>query len=314
MVPARTLNLAIVAAAFAVAGCTREAPAPTPEAVDPAILLAFNADQTAWRAERRAALLGRDGWTTLVGLHWLEPGPHYVGSARDNGVRLTVGPPQLGMIDVRASGIRFVPDSAVGATVDGAPARRPVSLRADDDPAGASRIGFDQGKGVATVIRRGSRYALRVKHADAKPRTEFAGLDYWPGGPDWIIRGQYVAHPRGHTIEIANIVGTLERLPNPGAVIFDRDGRRVVIEALRGEDGGLFLVFADRTSGHGSYGPGRYLDAAAPDRSGRVLLDFNRAYNPPCAFTLFATCPLPPAGNRLDLRVAAGEKAYAGRH
>jgi uncharacterized protein (DUF1684 family) len=96
-------------------------------------------------------------------------------------------------------------------------------------------------------------------------------------------------------------------------VVFRRDGREYRLEALEAEDG-LFLIFADRTSGHGSYGPGRYLDAPAPDARGHVRLDFNRAYNPPCAFTSFATCPLPPPENRLDLAIRAGERAYDGPH
>jgi uncharacterized protein (DUF1684 family) len=103
-------------------------------------------------------------------------------------------------------------------------------------------------------------------------------------------------------------------MPNPGAVVFQRGGRTYRLQALEGADGGLFLIFADRTNGHGSYGAGRYLDASAPDAGGRVRLEFNRAYNPPCAFTPFATCPLPPPENRLDLAIPAGEKAYAGTH
>lgn len=314
MVPARAL-IAGVALSAVIAGCMRApAPPPPPTQAQLDARADFDRAQAQWRAERREELLQPDGWTSLVGLHWLSPGAHYVGSARDNGIRLSVGPAQLGMIDVRPPRLRFVPATGAGLEMDGAPVRRAVALRADDAEGGPSRIEFDGGRGVATVIRRGDRHALRVRHADAPSRTAFVGLAYWPGGPDWVVDARFVPHVPARTLPIANIVGTVEPTPNPGAVVFLRDGREVRLEALDDGAGGLFLVFADRTSGHGSYGAGRYLDAQAADARGRVRLDFNRAYNPPCAFTPFATCPLPPPENRLDLRVDAGEKAYAGRH
>jgi uncharacterized protein (DUF1684 family) len=282
------------------------APLPPVAAVDPTALADFQREREAWRAQRRAELLAPEGWLSLTGLHWIEPGAHYVGRARDNGIRLAVGPAQLGLLERRDGKMRFVAYAQGKARVEGSGAR----LLTDRDPGGPTRIAFDGGRGVATVIRRGDRYALRVRHADSPARSRFGGLAYWPGGPDWIVEGRFLPHPAGKTIEIADIVGTLQPLPNPGRVVFRRDGRDFVLEALEGEDGGLFLVFADRTSGHGSYGAGRFLDTARPGPGGRVSLDFNRAYNPPCAFTPFATCPLPPPENRLDLRIAAGEKTY----
>lgn len=287
--------------------CNRTPPPPVAKPV-PA---AFLAGQKAWRDERVQALTQPDGWASLVGLHWLDPGAHYAGTAQDNGIRLSVGPAQFGMFDVRSDRVRFVPAAAAALKIDGKSARA-ATLRTDDDPAGPSVITFDDGKGVATVIHRGDRFALRVKHVDAPTRTGFRGIAYWPGGPDWVVDARFVPHPPGTQLEVANIVGVIEPTPNPGRVEFARGGRSFKLEALEGEAGGLFLVFADRTSGHGSYGAGRYLDTPPPV-NGRVALDFNHAYNPPCAFTSFATCPLPPASNRLDLAIAAGEKDYA-RH
>jgi uncharacterized protein (DUF1684 family) len=162
-----------------------------------------------------------------------------------------------------------------------------------------------------TVIRRGPRKALRVRHADAATRTGFGEIEYWPVDPGWLLDAQFAAHPAGRTIEIGNITGGVEAVANPGVVTFERAGATYSLQALDGGEGGLFLSLADRTSGHGSYGAGRYLDVAAPDAQGHVKLNFNRAYNPPCAFTAFATCPLPPPENRLDLAVTAGEMAYA---
>ena len=307
MVPARTLIL-LAAAALAMAAFSRDAaPSAAQEAAKAKAAAAFAASERTWRAQRLAELTKPDGWASLVGLHWLDRGSHRVGSAADNGIRLLLGPPHLGVFSVRDGKVRFAADAAV--TVDGAPSRG-GRLRTDADAAGPSVIAFDDGKGLATVISRGGRLALRVKHADADSRVHFTGLQYWPGGPQWRLQARFVPHPPGRTLPIANIIGTTDEIPNPGVVEFTRNGTPYRLEALDQGEGTLFLVFADRTSGHGSYGAGRFIDAPMPDARGRLTLDFNRAYNPPCAFTPFATCPLPPPENRLDLRVEAGEKTY----
>ena len=298
---------------LALAAC--QPPAPSADAVAEAARaaearMAFATDQQSWRDQREAELTQPEGWTSLVGLHWLDAGAHYLGSDTDNGIRLAMGPAHLGMIELNGGTLRFVPEKGVVLTVDGVPVTGSVVLSADDDPAGPSKLAFDQGKGVATVIKRSGRHALRVKHADAPSRTGYQGIAYWPAAAAWRVTATFRPHPPGRTLTIANITGTTDEVPNPGAVEFERDGRTYRIEALDEGDGGLFLVFADRTNGHGSYGAGRFLDAPKPDAQGRVVLDFNRAYNPPCAFTPFATCPLPPAQNRLDLAIDAGEKSY----
>lgn len=319
----RTIRTAVLAVAVLAAGCHRgpqtatTAQAPTNEATktmaqqDQGFLL----EEQAWRDQRRERLLQPDGWTSLVGLHWIDQGPHFVGSGGDNGIRLSMGPAHFGMIDLQKDGsVHFVPGKDAALSLDGEPLQGATVLRTDADPNGPSVLGFDEGKGEATVIQRGDRYGLRVKHADAPTRLHFAGLDYWPADAAWRIVGKFVPHPAGTTMQVANIIGGLDDAKNPGAVEFERDGKTYRIEAIDEGEGELFLVFADRTNGHGSYGAGRFLYAPMPDAQGRVTLDFNQSYNPPCAFTAFATCPLPPAQNRLDLAIDAGEKAYAGGH
>lgn len=298
----------LAVAALAVAACNGPSgPSAAQQAAKAKAAAAFAASEQAWRGQRLAELTKPDGWASLIGLHWLDRGSHRVGSAADNGIRLLMGPPHLGVFSVRDGKARFVADTAV--TVDGQPSRG-GALRSGADAGGPSVIGFDDGKGLATVIERGGRLALRVKHADADSRVRFAGLQYWPGGPQWRVQARFIAHPPGKTLPIANIIGTTDDIPNPGVVEFTRNGTPFRLEALDQGEGTLFLVFADRTSGHGSYGAGRFIDAPMPDAQGRLVVDFNRAYNPPCAFTAFATCPLPPPENRLDLRVEAGEKTY----
>lgn len=273
---------------------------------------AFDAGERTWRDARRAALTQPEGWTSLVGLHWIAEGEHYVGSDADNGIRLNAGPAHAGLMSLKDGRIRFVPEKGAALTLDGQPLTGAATLTSDADAGadGPSKLGFDEGKGVITVIKRGDRYAMRVKHADAPTRTSFKGIDYWPGGSDWVVSAKFVSHAPGKTLPIANIIGTVDDVANPGTVEFQRDGKTFHLEALDQGDGVLFLVFADRTSGHGSYPAGRFLDARMPDAAGNVVLDFNKSYNPPCAFTAFATCPLPPPQNRLDLQILAGEKAY----
>lgn len=318
MVPSRSITLHLRRTATSVlllgllsalVACERTPPQSSPATPDPAVLR-FAKEQQEWRDQRREALTRADGWTALIGLHWVEPGGHYLGSAPDNGIRLVKGPAHLGMIELRDGALRLVPDKNAALTLDGQPLRAAAPLRADDHVEGVSKLGFDEGKGLATVIKRGHRYALRVKHADAPSRLGFTRLEYWPAQQSWQVAGRFLPHPPGKTLPIANIIGTIDATPNPGVVEFEHGGGAYRLEALDGGKGALFLVFADRTNGHGSYGAGRFIDVPAPTAQGEVVIDFNRAYNPPCAFTAYATCPLPPLENRLDLKVDAGEKSY----
>ena len=269
----------------------------------------FLADNAAWREQRKLELVAPDGWTSLVGLHWIELKSHFIGNGPSSGIKLLVGPPKLGMVAQRDGRIFFTPESGVAVTLNGEPVTGRVELQSDRD-ASPGVISFDEGKGALSLIERGGRHALRVKHADAESRIKFVGLDYWPADESWRIEGRFIPHPPGKTLTIIDVIGVATESPNPGAVEFERDGKPYRLEALGQAGGPLFFVLADRTSGHGSYPAGRFLDAAAPV-NGKVVLDFNRAYNPPCVFTPYATCPLPPAENRLDLRVDAGEKTYA---
>ena len=269
----------------------------------------FLADNQVWRDERLAELSKPDGWTSLVGLHWLELKAHYIGSGSTSGIRLAVGPPKLGMVSVVGDEVWFTPEKDVPLTVDGQPVKGKLRFYSDRDET-PTVIAFDDGKGQLSLIQRGDRRALRVRHADAPSRTGFTGLQYWPANPQWRITARFIPHEVGKTMPIVDITGTTSEQPNAGVVEFERAGQTWRLEAI-GEPGReLFVVFADRTSGHGSYPAGRFLDLPAPDADGHVVIDFNRAYNPPCAFTPFATCPLPPPENRLDLEVDAGEKNY----
>lgn len=319
MVPARTLmakmtilksTATLLAVGLLCAAC-QQSPAPTKAVNDTMEHTAFVKKEQDWREERLARLTKPEGWASLIGLHSLEPGAHRLGSAEDNGIRLAMGPAHLGVLTVTADALTFVPEPGVKVAIDDVPVRGSTTLRDDTQPQGPSVISFDEGKGVATVIVRADSYRLRVKHADADTRLHFAGLDYWPAEQDWQVKARFIPNPAGKTMQIANIIGSTDEMANPGVLEFERGGKTFRLEALDEGEGTLFLVFADRTSGHGSYGAGRFIDAPMPDAQRNVVIDFNQAYNPPCAFTPFATCPLPPPENRLDLAVEAGEKTYA---
>jgi len=263
-----------------------------------------------WRARRIARLTAPDGWLSLIGLHWLEPGPNTLGSAADNAIVLAKAPAHLGTVEWRADGtLSLQLASGSGASIDGE-AKSQATLRDDRDP-NPTRVSF--GSLNFVVLDRGGRKALRVRDADAETRTRFSGIESFPVDPAWRIVADWIPFDPPQTLETANVIGQMERYPVPGRAVFERDGHRhellPVIEVPGDEQ--LFLIFADGTSGRETYGAARFL-YADPPRDGKIVLDFNQAYNPPCVFTAFATCPLAPPENRLDLRVTAGEKKYRG--
>lgn len=263
-----------------------------------------------WHAARVERLQRPDGWLSLVGLHWLERGTHSVGSAADNAIVLATGPARLGTLRFDEAGVNFTPATDSGVSIDGQAATGEVKLRADADGA-PNIVGFNDGTASFMLIKRGERYALRVRDAKAATRTGFVGIERYPVDAAWRIEARFEPHPPGKTIDIATVLNTIEPMANPGALVFEKDGKTHRLEAVDEGDGSLFLIFADRTNGRETYGPGRFLYAERID-AGRVVVDFNRAYNPPCAFNAYSTCPLPPPENRLDLAVTAGEKKYRG--
>lgn len=267
------------------------------------------AEVEAWQAQRLERLQRPDGWLSLVGLHWVDAGTHAIGSAPGNDIVLATGPARLGTLESDGKTVRLALADGVDARI-GEGAERSATLASD---ATGKPTMVTLGSANFHVIERSGRLALRVKDANAKSRTGFLGLDYYDIDPSFRFDAKYIAHEPGRTIEIANIIGTLDPMPNPGAVEFVKDGKTYRLEAVDEGDGQLFLIFADRTSGKETYGAGRFLYAAPPaEGSDRVVVDFNRAYNPPCVFTPHATCPLAPPENRLDLAITAGEKRYRG--
>jgi len=314
-----TYVLFLTAALAAVACSPQDGLALDSAAVAPAAA-GFQAEHARWVRERSAELAKPDGWISLIGLHWIGAGKQTVGGGEENAIRLAIAPDRLGQVEQRTDGVYFQPARGVPLTIDGKPLQGEVRLT-PEGAGGGTRLAYDQGKGQITVIKRGERLALRVRHADAPARAHFAGLDFFPANERWRVPARFVAHPAGKTLPIASVIGEVTPTPNPGYVEFDKDGRRWRLEALGDPAKGLNLMFQDQTTGRQTYGVGRYLHTDPVAADGTVWIDFNRAYNPPCAYTDYATCPLPPPENRLALQdaagtrtrlaVLAGEKKYA---
>ncbi|HET6804460.1 MAG TPA: DUF1684 domain-containing protein [Frateuria sp.] len=272
-----------------------------------------------WRADRVARLTAPDGWLSLIGLEWLHEGANRVGRAADNDIVLKAGPAHLGTVTLAADGsLHIAFDEGAGATIDGQ--RTSAAALVDDMHAGAAGPTLVRfGSASFYVIDREGRKALRVKDPEAPTRAHFAGIDYFPIDPSWRVEADWVPFAPAHKLEIGSVIGTIDAVDVPGKAVFQRDGHTFELMPYQEEPGGeLFFVMADRTSGRETYGAARFFYAALPkgglSQPGKLELDFNKAYNPPCAFTPFATCPLAPPENRLDIAVTAGEKKYRGGH
>ena len=263
-----------------------------------------------WHAGRIARLTAPDGWLSLVGLEWLRPGSSRVGGAADNDIVIAGLPAHLGTVEWTDDGtVTVALDPASGATIDGMRATRSALL--DDSHPQPTTVAH--GSVSFILLERDGRKALRVRDSSAATRTGFAGIERFPVDPAWRIVADWLPLDPPFELATSTVIGTLETHPAPGRASFECDGQRCELYPMleSPHDHQLFVVFADRTSGKETYGAARFLYADLP-REGKIVLDFNQAYNPPCAFTPYATCPLAPPENRLAVRVTAGEKSYAG--
>ncbi|HEX7878280.1 MAG TPA: alpha/beta fold hydrolase [Candidatus Eisenbacteria bacterium] len=269
---------------------------------------AWRSELAEWQTRRAARLTADDGWLTVAGLFWLEPGLNRMGTAEDNAIRLPEGsaPPRAGSFLLENGVVSVESLPGVPLMNQGKPIER-MTLRADAD---GSPDTLALGDLRMIVIRRSKGLAIRLRDLSAEARRNFAGIECFPPDPAWRIEARWVPYDPPKPVEIPNIIGSIDTMMAPGRAEFEKDGRAYSLEPVLEEgDTDLFYIFKDGTSGKTTYPPGRFLYSGAPV-DGKVTLDFNRAYNPPCAFTAWATCPLPPRQNELSLDVTAGEKLY----
>lgn len=302
-IPARTAALLLAG----LAACAGEPP-PAPDAA------AHRAEVEAWRARRDSTLREPEGWLSLVGLYWLQDGDNTFGRAADNdfvydgeGV-----PDRLGTFVLDDDGVRFRPAPDADVTLDG-DVVPPTPLASD--ATGEPDV-LALGSLRWYVIDRGGRLGIRLKDRDSPVLAGFDGVPNYPIDQAWRLPARFDRHWTGKTIQIPNILGTVSETESPAAVVFELDGETYRLDLWKDSDdlANFFTAFGDATNGGETYGGGRFLWIDAPDDDGWTVVDFNRAYNPPCVFTPFATCPLPPRQNRLEVAVQAGERMWGEGH
>lgn len=269
-----------------------------------------------WRAKREKDLSAPDGWLTLVGLEWLKTGVNSFGTAADGAIKIRAqAPPHFGLLTVSGTNVQllapaggFPPDFLV----DGKPAREGTLSADDAKPSTLTWHGL-----TMVVLPRGGRYALRIKDADSPTRTGFRGLHWYAPDPRFRIDAKWVPYSPPHIEKIPTIIGTTLDMPAPGVAEFTLDGKTLRLEPVfeGGDRDKLFFILRDLTSRTTTYEAARFLYTGLPSNGiaapGTLTLDFNELYNPPCAYTPYATCPLPPEQNRLPVAIEAGEQRYS---
>ena len=273
---------------------------------------AYQSEIDQFREKREAGLKRDDSWLTVAGLFWLTPGETKVGSASSNDVVLPASAPaSVGVLTLTSEGkATFQPEPGVKITLKDKPFEGGAISA---DAKGGPDI-LSVGDLRLILIKRGARYAIRLKDNQSAIRKNFSGLDWFPVSESWKIRGKFIPNDGSETKSVIfdTIVGTQETMQSPGEVEFEVDGKTFRFLAVK-EGDQLWFVFRDTTSGKTTHGGARQLYAPLP-KDGVVELDFNRATNLPCAYTPFATCPIAPKQNRLPIEITAGENKYEPKH
>lgn len=289
--------------------CARPAEAPASAPAAAALDPQHVREIEEWRAKRDARLRADDSWLTLAGLFWLKPGENRFGSAADNAVVLPASAAARGgVLAVEGEQVTLRAEPGAGVLIDG---KDITTATLVSDKAGEPTIVRLGAVSFYVIVREG-KLAARVKDNESAVRKSFTGMEYYPIGDKWRVKARFEPYVPEKTIPVPNIFGRLEDSKSPGALVFEIDGKTYRLDPVW-EEGSTdyFILFGDQTNGKETYGGGRQLYAAPAGPDGTTIVDFNKAYNLPCVFTPFATCPLPPPQNKLPLRVEAGEKRYA---
>lgn len=277
------------------------------EKIDPAYLQKVED----WHARRITSLTKPDSWLSLAGLFWLKEGENSFGGSESNRIQFPVdkAPPQMGTFFLTDGIVSVRINSGVSVFHDD---KKIVTMTMTKDSDGSPTI-LTHASLSWYIIKRGEKLGVRLKDSENYQLKNFSGIDRFPVNSKWKIRAKFEAYEKLRTIEIPNVLGAISSKPSPGKLIFEFDGRSYSLDPLaEPDDKRWFIIFSDQTSGVETYGAGRFLYIDAPGEDGTAIIDFNLAYNPPCVFTPYATCSLPPEQNHLSLRVTAGEKNYQG--
>jgi uncharacterized protein (DUF1684 family) len=260
-----------------------------------------------WHNKRIANLKKETGWLNLAGLYWLKQGENKFGSGKNNDIVFPDGkaPGIIGSLFLKDSTVTINVNAAVNVICNGKPVSNPHLI---NDQQGDPTI-LEYGSLRWFIIKRGTKYGIRLRDLEAPLVKSFQGVDTYPINSDWRLEAKLESFKPPMKISVPNILGTAEDDTSPGFLVFKKDGIEYKLLAIE-EGDKYFLIFADETSGKETYGAGRFLYADKVDSNGITYIDFNKAFNPPCSFTHFATCPLPPKQNHLKLSVTSGEKKY----
>jgi len=284
-------------------------------AAAPAADTDWKKEDQAWRARAEQSLRKDNGWLTLAGRYVMKPGVNTFGTGAGNDIVFPpgLGPQRMGTIDVPPAG------AAGKVTVKLAPGLEmtqegiPMSDKVMDTSEGAHDW-VTMGRASFYVIEHGGRYVLRLADSQSPVRAHFGGRVWYPVKPEYRVTARFVPYDPPRTLPIVNVIDEVSDEPSPGYVEFTLRGRKERLDVVGNDDDGLFIVFRDATAGKTTYGPGRFLFIDRKPKAGEAFaLDLNRAYNPPCAFSEFTTCPLPPKQNILRTAVEAGEKYPPGK-
>lgn len=277
----------------------------------------WKASLLTWRADLAKELQQPNGWLTLIGLEWLKPGDNSFGSGKGNAIVVKAPTaPNLGIVKLDGNTLQLQPPAGgypKSLLVDGKPPSNPQTLGGDDSDHPSK---MTMGSVTVTIIHRGDRYALRIKDSKAPSRLHFHGLRWYPPNEAYRLQAKWIPYDPPHHVPIPTILGTEVMSDIPGVAEFTLEGKTFRLEPVLEDpkDEELFFILRDTTSKTETYGAGRFLYTPLPDHGltqpGEVMLDFNRVQNPPCAYTPYATCPLPPPQNRLPIPIAAGQQRY----
>lgn len=263
-----------------------------------------------WHKKRIENLKKENGWLNLVGLFWLEGGENTFGSSEKNKIIFPENAPdEIGKFIKNDSIILFESSPNVNVFSNGI---KITNIEMKIDLTGNPTI-LEIGSLKWFIIKRDEKYGIRLRDLESELVKYFEGIDRFPIDENWKINAKFFPYEKPKVVEIPTIIGTIEKEFSPGKLIFKIDNKEFALE-LTSAGEKLFLVFADLTSGEETYGAGRFLYVDKPDSNNNVIIDFNKSYNPPCAFTKFATCPLPTDENKLRVRITAGEKNYGETH
>jgi uncharacterized protein (DUF1684 family) len=270
---------------------------------------AYSKEIEKWRSDRETNLKKETGWLTVAGLFWLKEGVNTVGAGETFNVRLTDNFKQekFGEIEFSDGKAVLKVEKGVEAQSDGKSIAGPIDLVSDEK---GKPTEIRTGTQTLYLIKREERFGIRLKDSNSEARRNFKGLHWFPIDESYKVTARLEAWPEPKELSVPNVLGGNFKMKSPGVLKFSLNGKECSLQPMvEDDDGTLFIIFSDGSNRSETYKSGRFLYAEKPV-NGEVILDFNKAENPPCAFTPYATCPLPPAGNKLEVEIKAGEKRY----